>query len=394
MELNFIATDNWQKHADTTNKIVISQGGGRSGKTFSIIQLLIIHAIQHKNCLISIVAENVPFLKRGAIRDFKQIMTSAGMWQESEWLVSKSAYQFKNGATIEFFAADGAGKALGAARDVLFINECNNVNYEIAFQLMARTSGRIWLDYNPRSEFWVHKEIMQNEAYAGMFDYVHSTFSDNSELPEAIKTFMLARAANDDNYRRVYVQGELGNLDGLIFPSFDLIDELPEPAQAYGLDFGYTHDPSALVGVLIQGDTLILDEHIYQTGLRNSDIARIALPIVGRAQVFADSAEPKTIDDLYLAGMNVHPVVKGRDSVMWGLDLMKQYKIKVTKRSIGLIKELRNYTYSKDKEGNGLNQPIDAWNHSIDASRYCVSMLNRQRHEYSTFVEDFNYNEL
>jgi phage terminase large subunit len=166
-EFTFTATDTWQKHHDTRAKIVISQGGARSSKTFSILQLLILEAIQNKGCLISVVAENVPFLKRGAMRDFKQIMEAAGLWIEDNWSRSESMYKFQHGSIIEFFAADNPGKALGSARDHLFINECNNVTYEIAFQLMARTTGRTWLDYNPRAEFWVHTEIMQNEAYRG-----------------------------------------------------------------------------------------------------------------------------------------------------------------------------------------------------------------------------------
>jgi len=390
MEIKMIATDTWQKHADTTAKIVISQGGARSSKTFSILQLLIIQAIKDKNILISVVAENVPFLKRGAMRDFRQIMTSSGLWDSNEWKESKSTYEFKNGSMIEFFAADNPGKALGAARDHLFINECNNVPYEIAFQLMSRTKGRTWLDYNPRSEFWAHTEIMQNEAYSGQWQYVHSTFRDNSQLDDQIKQTMLARAAKDSNYKQVYIDGEVGTTDGLIFPQFEQVESLPDP-QSYGLDFGYTHDPTALVAVMIEGDSLYMDEIIYQTGLRNNDIARLALPEVGSLAVYADSSEPKTIDDLYLMGLNVYPVVKGKDSVMWGIDLMKQYRLKVTKRSINLIKELRNYTYAKDKEGKALNQPIDAFNHAVDAARYAVMMLQRSRHEYKPIVSHSNY---
>lgn len=393
MKFTFIGTDTWQKHADTTAKIVISQGGARSSKTFSILQLLIIQAIKEKSILTSVVAENVPFLKRGAMRDFKHIMTTAGMWDINNWKESRSTYEFKNGSMIEFFAADNPGKALGAARNNLFINECNNVPYEIAFQLMSRTKGRTWLDFNPRSEFWAHTEIMQNDAYVGQWQYVHSTFTDNSELDEQIKQTMLARAAKDVNYKRVYIDGEIGTTDGLIFQQFEQIDLMPR-VQSYGLDFGYTNDPTALVAVYIENDTLYLDEVIYQTGLRNADIARLALPEVGKLPVYADSAEPKTIDDLYLSGMNVHAVVKGRDSVMWGIDLMRQYKIKVTKRSINLIKELRNYTYAKDKEGKSLNQPIDAFNHAIDSTRYAVSMIQRLRHEYKPIQERYNSIEL
>ena len=386
MKLPFKITDNFHKHWNTSNKIVVSQGGGRSGKTFSIIQILITKAIQERNCLISIVAENVPFLKRGAVRDFKLIMEQITLWDETEWSRGTSQYKFKNGSIVEFFAADNAGKALGSARDYLFINECNNVNYEIAFQLIARTNKRTFLDFNPVSEFWAHTEIMQNDAFVGQWDYIHSTFIDNHLLNDSIKQTMLARAAKDKNYETVYVKGEVGNLDGLVF-TFSQVDEVPD-AKLYGLDFGYTQDPTALIAVLIAGDSIYLDELIYRTGLRNSDISRlIKNQGITNEPIYADSAEPKTIDDLYLMGHNVHPTVKGKDSIKYGIDLIKQYTIKVTKRSTNLIKEFRNYTWAKDKDGKNLNAPVDAFNHGIDAVRYAVMMYHKNKHEYKQVNE-------
>ena len=385
MKLPFKITDNFHKHWNTSNKFVISQGGGRSGKTFAIIQILITKAIQERNSLISIVAENVPFLKRGAVRDFKLIMEQITLWDETEWSRGTSQYKFKNGSIVEFFAADNAGKALGSARDYLFINECNNVNYEIAFQLIARTNKRTFLDFNPVSEFWVHNEIMKNEAFQDQWDYVHSTFLDNHLLNDSIKETMLARATKDKNYETVYVKGEVGNLDGLVF-TFSQVDEVPD-AKLYGLDFGYTQDPTALIGIAIQGDNLYLDEIIYRTGLRNSDISNLMKGIVSNAPIYADSAEPKTIDDLYLFGWNIHPTVKGKDSIKYGIDLIKQYNVLITKRSINLIKEFRNYTWAKDKEGKNLNAPIDAFNHGIDAVRYGVMMYHKNKHEYKQVNE-------
>lgn len=375
-------TTNFEKHNATTKKIVISQGGGRSGKTFSILLILILEAIQLKARLISVVAENVPFLKRGAMRDFKTIMQSSGLWMDSNWNRTDSIYSFGNGASIEFFSADNAGKALGAARDVLFINECNNVRYETAFQLMARTNGRIWLDFNPVAEFWAHTEIMQNDAFRDQFDYVHSTFEDNEMLNDSIRQTMLSRAAIDKNYETVYIKGEIGTLEGLVFSSFELVDEMPH-VDCYGLDFGYTQDPTACVSVAQVGEWLYLDEVIYRTGMRNTDIANAMMDAAVMGSIYADSAEPKTIDDLYLAGFNIYPVVKGQDSIMWGIDLMKQYRLRVTKRSTNLIKELRNYTWDKDKEGKQINKPIDFMNHAIDAARYAVMMMQRKRHEYT-----------
>ena len=384
MTIDLDTTRNFTKHREAQAKIVVSQGGGRSGKTFSILQLMILTAIQERGLLLSVVAENVPFLKRGAMRDFRTIMETMGLWVDENWNRTDSAYSFGNGSVMEFFSADNAGKAVGAARDYLFLNEANNIKYEIAFQLMARTKKRTWIDFNPVAEFWVHTDIMNNPAFEGQFDYIHSTFADNGLLDDSIKETMLARAAIDKNYETVYIKGEIGSLEGLVFPNINTVDDMPDGYRVYGLDFGYSQDPTALVEVMIVGDKLYMNEVIYQAGLRNTDIHRLMLDRGVSGKMYADSAEPKTIDDLYLMGWNVHPVVKGKDSIMWGIDLMKQKHIHITKQSINLIKEFRNYTYDKDKEGKLVNKPIDLFNHGIDAARYAVMMLQRDRHEYRT----------
>lgn len=382
-------TGNFEKHQATTRKIVVSQGGGRSGKTFSILQLLILEAITNKNQLISVVAENVPFLKRGAMRDFRVIMDAIGFWKETNWGRVDSTYDFGNGSRIEFFATDTAGKAVGAARDYLFINEANNVKYEIAFQLIARTKQRTFIDFNPVSEFWAHTEILNNPAFKDSVDYVHSTFKDNQLLDNSIKETMLARAEIDKNYKTVFIDGEIGTLEGLVFPTFTQVDTIPEKARVvYGLDFGYSHDPTALIEISMLGDDLYLNELIYRTGLLNSDLNALMRQHGVNGTVYADSSDPKSIDDLYLMGWNIHPVVKGPDSVTWGLDLMKQYRINITKTSTNLIKEFRNYTYDRDKEGKPLNKPIDLFNHGIDAARYAVMMLQRSKHEYNDIIEN------
>jgi phage terminase large subunit len=384
------------KHHETTKRIVISEGGGRSGKTFSILQLLILYSITNKSKLVSVVAENIPFLKRGAIRDFKTIMTDLGFWIDNNWSKGNSIYEFGNGTQIEFFSADNPGKALGAARDVLFLNEANNMHYEMAFQLIGRTREKIWIDYNPRSEFWAHTEIMGNPDFAGMFDFVHTTFKDNEYLEQTIKDVMLARAAKDENYRRVYVQGLLGNIEGLIFPNFNLVDKMPEGKYFYGLDWGYTNDPTALVQCLIKGDDIYLHELIYQTGLQNSDIVKLmtdaAIGFI--AEIVADSAEPKSIDFIYEAGFNIHGAEKGRDSVMFGLDLMRQKNIHITKESINIVAEFRNYTFKMDKNGKILNEPIDSHNHGIDAARYALTRMLAPRKKVSFSYQGGRSNKL
>ena len=391
MNLNLTVSRNFHKHRATTKKIVISQGGGRSGKTFSILQLFIMTAIERRGLLLSVVAENLPFLKRGAIRDFKTIMQSIGLWQDEAWNRTNFEYTLPNNSVIEFFSADSSGKALGAARDYLFINECNNVKYEIAFQLLARTRKRCFLDFNPVAEFWAHTEILNNPAFDGQVDFVHSTFLDNQLLDAGIKQTMLARAAIDSNYRTVYIDGQIGSLEGLIFPSINLIDDLPERHEAgvIGLDFGYTQDPTSAIHVIDHAGQWYFDELLYRTGMRNTDI-NSALTNHKHLTIFADSSDPKSIDDLYLYGLNIHPVVKGADSIQYGIDLMKQQTINVTKRSVNLIKELRNYTYDRDKEGKLINKPIDFLNHAIDAARYGVMMKQRGKHEYHTLPNTDN----
>ncbi|TVR40870.1 MAG: PBSX family phage terminase large subunit [Cryomorphaceae bacterium] len=383
MNIDLLITTNFEKHSKPGAKIVISQGGGRSGKTFSILQLLILTAIQNKNILISVVAENVPFLKRGAMRDFRFIMQECGLWTDTCWKKAESTYVFQNGAMIEFFAADNPGKALGSARDILFINECNNVKYEIAFQLLARTKQRVFLDYNPVSEFWVHTEIMANNEFSEQWEYIHSTYKDNEQLDEEIIKTMLARASKDANYRRVYIEGEVGSIEGLIFPTFHQIDTFPDHPHRYGLDFGYSNDPTALVKVATRGDDIYIDEILYRTGMVNSELSNLMQSMGVRKsydEIIADSAEPKTIAELHRMGWNVKPAVKGADSIRAGIDKIKQYNIHVTKRSQNLIKELRNYSWVTDKDGKITNKPIDEYNHAIDAVRYERSIIIRKNH--------------
>jgi phage terminase large subunit len=367
-------------------KIIIHKGGTGSGKTYDLMIFLLFYmANRNPNWIITIVSESRPHLEIGAIRYAKKLIAQSEMYDLVTYNESKSFYTFPNGSIVEFFSADRIDKALGARRNVLYGNEINSLK-EYIWDELARRSDIVIGDFNPTSQFWLERWL----TYYADSVIITSNYTFNANLPETERERIKRRAEIDPNFRRIHIDCEYGSADGLVFPSFTQRNEPIDP-QTYGLDFGYTNDPTALVAVRIEGDTLYLDEVLYQTGLRNSDIARLALPEVGRLPVYADSSEPKTIDDLYLMGLNVHPVVKGKDSVMWGIDLMKQYNIVVTSRSVNLIKELRNYTYAKDKEGKALNQPIDAFNHAIDAARYAVMMLQRSRHEYKPITTQRNY---
>ncbi len=402
MEINLDITTAFKKHYECKKKIVISQGGGRSGKTISITQILILEALQTPNSIISIVAENMPFLKRGAIRDFIQIMQTSGLWDDNRWNKTESIYRFPTGSIIEFFSVENPGRALGSARDFLFINECNNVPYETAFQLIARTRKRTYLDYNPTGEFWVQEEIMQNPDFDGEYELIISTYKDNEFLEESIIKTMIARGNKDPNYKRVYIDDEMGVAEGLVIPTIKLIDYIPEEIydkakmQYLSLDFGYSNDPSSINEVFILGDhkqpviDIYVDEVAYQTELSNKNLTSIIKDRIlkDNYKVIADSSEPKSIAEIESYGVNIYAIEKPQGSVNYGISLLQLANIYVTKNSINTIKEFRNYKWAKDRQGRpvkdskGRPQPIDLWNHSIDGIRYVAMYHNDQKYQY------------
>jgi phage terminase large subunit len=368
-------------------RIRIVQGGTSSSKTFSIIPLLITYASENPRAEISIVSESIPHLKRGAVKDFIKIMILTHNWKDTSFNKSDLKYLFTNGSYIEFFSVDQPDKLRGARRDILFINECNNIQFEAYQQLSIRTKKFIYLDYNPTQEFWVHTELIKDPDS----DFVILTYKDNEALdPAIVKEIEKARDKSHtssywSNWWRVYGLGLVGSLEGVIFSNWSQIGKVPEEAQllGYGLDFGFTNDPTALVAVYRWNNQIIFDELIYQTGLLNSDIIRemTSLGIDQRALIYADSAEPKTIEEIRRSGFNIHPTVKGADSINFGISILQEQKVLVTSESVNLIKELRNYIWDKDKNGAKLNKPIDDWNHGIDAIRYFAMMALKKKSE-------------
>lgn len=354
-------------------RIIAQQGGTSSSKTYSTLQLLLIIAAKHPGLLISVVAESLPHLKRGALRDFINILEEEGIY--SERIHNKTDNSFKiGGSVIEFFGADSPDKLRGARRDYLFLNECNNISYAAFNQLEPRTKTRVFLDYNPVAEFWVHEHLLDKPGVA----YIQSTYLDNDFLDPSIIKSIERRRETDPAWFKVYGLGETGRAEGLVFNKWDIVDDVPDSKLlGYGLDFGYTNDPSAAIAVYLAEGTLYFDELIYSTGLTNDDLfirARKA-KIDMQANTYADSAEPKSIEELFRLGWRgVRPVVKGADSIRNGIQVMQTYNIKVTKRSTNLIKELRNYQWATDKYGEPLNKPSDNWNHCIDSARYCCMM--------------------
>ena len=351
-----------------------SEGGMRSGKTYSNLQLLSLICQADKSPKItSVVSENLPHLKRGAIRDFQDIMMQDERWDDSAWSKTECIYTFSNGSILEFFGVDQAAKVHGPARDRLFINEAQNVPWDAARQLMARTSDFVIWDYNPTHRFWAHEEFENDPRCA----HIHSTYLDNEQLAKAIIE-EIERNKKDPYFWRVYGQGLVGILEGLVYPNFTQVDNLPDPAgykETYGLDFGYTNDPTALVHCLIHTGRkeIWLDEIVYQRGLQNPEIAAIlkelGLQKRNGPAVYADCAEPKSIDEINSYGLNLlksDKTAKIKVQAGW----VNGFTLYVTKRSVNLIKELRNYQWAKAADGTLTNEPRDLWNHACDAFRY------------------------
>ena len=359
--------DNYQ----APNRFVVNQGGTSSTKTFSILLALLCHAANEQGILISVVSESLPHLKRGALRDFIKILMDNNLYKE-KWH-NKSDNSFKVGKSIiEFFSADQPDKLRGARRDYLFINECNNIPKAAFDQLEVRTSKKVYLDFNPVSEFWVHEHLLPMEGVK----FIKSTYRDNPFLDETIIKSIERRKETDPAWWRVYGEGEVGSVEGMVYPLWNPVDKFPECKwECMGLDFGYTNDPTALVRVGLSEGEIYLDELIHETGLTNQDILKRfeALSISRSIEVFADSAEPKSIEEIRRGGYFIKPCEKGRDSVINGINKVKQYKLNVTKSSVNLIKELRNYKWM-EKGDKVLNKPVDDWNHLLDAVRYALTM--------------------
>lgn len=353
-------------------RLRIIQGGSSAGKTIAILLVLINEAQSRKNILISVVSETIPHLKRGAIRDFLSIMEEHGYYRDDLWNKTDFTYEFETGSKIEFFSADSPDKVRGPRRDILFINEANNVSFETYTQLAIRTNETIWIDFNPVQQFWAHDELIPKHDH----DFLKLTYRDNEGLPPAIVQELESRRANK-YFATVYLEGELGEAEGKIYTGWRVIDEVPFEArlERYGLDFGYTNDPSAIVALYYQDGGYIIDEVAFSKGLSNKQIADILMAQPKKALCIADSAEPKSIDEIRSYGVLIQPTVKGKDSVVHGIQGVQQQQISITKRSTNVLKEYRNYLWLTDKDGRIINEPDHLWSHSMDAARYAINSL-------------------
>lgn len=358
------------KIASLRRRLRIIQGGTSASKTFSILAWLIHTAQSNPGLTISVVSESLPHLKLGPIRDFINIMKMQHYWNERLWV--DRIYKFPNGSMIEFFSADSS-KAHGPRRDILFVNEANNVLWATYRQLAQRTRRVILIDFNPVGAFWAHTKLMPFRKH----DFLQLTYKDNEALEPALVREIEENGKIDENYRQVYVLGNVGRNEGQIYTNWIHLKELPEEARLVrrGLDFGFTNNSSALVDVYEYNGGYIWVIVAYTKGLSNKQIAEIILDQPEQVLVVADSAEPKSIAEISGYGVSIIGAVKGGDSVDHGISLVKSLQIYVLESDVDLIKEERNYLWKKDREGEPLNVPRELFDHAMDAGRYAMQDL-------------------
>ena len=376
-ELNIQATTVFQKNWEASSRYIVNIGGSRSTKTYSILQLLIVKAIESTEPLvISIVRKSLPSLRISVMRDFFDILKHLDLYNVENHNRTENTYLLNN-TLIEFFSIDDAQKRRGSKRDILFVNEANELTWEDFFQLNIRTTTQVYLDFNPSETFWYNDKLQSRDDIT----IIHSTYKDNPYLnPEQINEIERLQFT-DLQYYQIYALGQFAGGMDLVY-QYAPIDDVPVHSAklvALGMDYGFTNDPTTLIEVWREKNNIYLNELLYDLNLTNQDIAdRLAEYGVDRyVEIIADSAEPKSIEEIRRSGFNIKPAQKGPDSILNGIDILKRHRIHVTKQSVNLIKELNNYKWVVDKNGNKLNKPVDMFNHALDAVRYVA--LNKMR---------------
>jgi len=374
-----------QKIAALDKKIRAVQGGTSASKTISIL-LHLIHESQSDTSpkLTSVISESIPHLKRGAIRDFKNILLAHKYWKDASWNATDSIYTFETGSQIEFFSSDNGDKLRGGRRDRCFINEANNVTLDAFDQLEVRTKEYIYLDWNPTNTFWFYDEILNNRP--ADTDHITLTYLDNEALSQEIIDSIESRK-NRKQWWKVYGLGQLGEVEGKVYTGWQQIDEIPHEARKIGrgLDFGYSNDPTAVTDIYYYNGGYIFDEVVYRKGMHNSEIATALKE--GDILTVADSAEPKSIDEIKSYGITIVGAEKGKDSVNHGVQIMQDQQISVTKRSSNIWREYMNYLWDKNKTGQILNKPEKGFDHALDGIRYF--MARHLAKQQDTSVIDF-----
>lgn len=352
---------------------VSEQGSSRSSKTYNTVIWLCVYCYQHPGSTVSVVRATLPAIKGSVLRDFKQILLDMGMWSDKAFNKSELIYTFPNGSWVEFFSCDNEQKLRGRKRKILYVNEGNELLFIEWQQLQMRTTMFTIVDYNPSfsDDHWLCQLNKEEKTY-----HFITTYKDNPFLEQKVIDEIESLKEKNPSLWRVYGLGLQSQVEGLVFPSVEIVDKMPEDIkhQWVGIDLGFTNDPTAIVLVGNRDDRLYIDETAYATQMLSTDIIRVLKENHPRMQIISESADPRLIQEIYRAGIDIRPVQKFPGSIDAGIAKMQQYKICVTRRSINVIKEFKNYTYRQDKEGKWLNQPIDCYNHAIDAVRYVVMM--------------------
>lgn len=367
----FKTSELYEINLNATEDIVVNQGGTYSGKTYSIDQVLLTKAIQEPNRVITIVGESIPNLKKGAMRDAETIIASSEVLQSliSSRNKSDRTITFSSGTIVEFTSYVTAQDAHSGKRDYLFINEAPGISWEIAEQLIDRTEIRTYIDYNPSIPFWAHEKLIRPGVYGDKkVKVIISDHRHNPFLTKAQHDHIERKAKEDPEWGRVYARGKTGKIEGLVFKEWKPATEIPQGAKYIGssLDFGFTNDPTASADVYMSNGELFIKETLYETGLTNPDIFEI---LDKSNRYIADSAEPKSIEELKRLGLKVEASTKGKDSVKAGIDILKRYKLNLI--GVNLKREFMSYKWKEDRQtGLPLNEPVDFMNHLIDGIRY------------------------
>mgnify|MGYP001639647327 CR=1 FL=1 len=385
----------YRKNFENPKRVVINRGGSSSWKTWTLLRMILLWLLNgqidnsgkiFESGVLSVVRKYTSNLTRSVLRDFDDIIFSEipeNISRKIEINKTEKTYKFGN-RTVEFIGIDDPQKARWPRREILYCNEANELTYEDFRQLAMRTNYRIFIDFNPDDEdIWINTEIEQKRQHEeGDVAVIVSTYRDNPFLHPQIIKELERLEKTDPVWWQVYWLWQYWRLEGRIF-DFKEISEVPETAKllGYGLDFGFTNDPTALVAVYEYGEALVLDEIVYESGLTNTDIVRKFenASIAKNTEIWADSSEPKSIEEIYRSGYNVHAVEKWPDSVRFWIDMMRQFPLYVTARSLNLRKEGKKYIWKKDKNGKSLNVPIDEFNHAIDAARYLIMSKKKQQ---------------
>ena len=380
--LNLKGTVVLEKNLNASTRVVVNQGGTRSSKTYSLAQLIILKALQTKGKVYTICRKTLPALKGTAYRDFFNILESHNLYNPDKHNKSELTYRL-NGNEIEFISVDMPQKIRGRKRNTLWLNEANEFSFEDWVQLSLRTTENIYLDFNPSDPYsWIYDNVINRDDCT----FIKSTYLDNPFLPdETIKEIERLREL-DSNYWQVYGKGEIGSMSEQVFRQFELCNSIPPEATliALGMDFGYSNDPTAIAEVYKLNDDLYINELLYITGLTNQDIANNLreLGVTRQTEIIADSAEPKSIEEIHRLGFNIKGAKKGADSVNMGIDVLRRFKLHITKKSTSAITEFKYYKWLVDKNGKVINKPAtNQADHLIDAIRYVA--LNKLTTNYS-----------